>query len=244
VTANPVRIRGLAGVAARVAAGVLLACAATAVSAQPVPQCLERTSDARGTDLRNLCDRPISVAVCDAGSGPPGTWIRPCGDGSTLNVYFTEGVALDPGGRTRIELPTLKVAVCNGQGAVTGIGGFKSDATGRFTCPNRPPTARNAHPDTVQASTTESQARACAMAREPFAAADRAPGDCDCVARPAGAVTVHACSARGRLPERSTLDNALGGLRELLDELVGCDPLSDAGRCERRQMTNPGGVRG
>ena len=230
--------------AVRAAAGLALAFAAAGAFAQPVPQCLDRQSDGTGTVLHNLCDRPISVAICAADSAAVGGFVRICGDGGTLNIYFTDGVGLAPGERARVAVPRLKVAVCNGTGSVTGIGGLKSDETGRFTCPPRPPLARNPFPDTVQATTTESEARACSMAREAFAAADRAPGDCDCVARPGRSVTVHACSARGKLPERPTFEKAMGGLRELLDELVGCDPQSDTSGCERRRMTNPGGIRG
>ncbi len=222
----------------------LLLFASQAALAQPAPECLSQSAAGTHTVLRNVCNGPISVAICAAGKSEE-PFLRPCGDGSPLNKFYTEAVPLAAGASRTIAAGSLKVAACNGTGSATGMGGFSSEDSGVFKCPPRNPRAATAYPDTVQATSSESQDKACSLARDGFPSDQRSSAPCECRSRRGQQITIHACLAHGRLPQPDLIDTLMRSARDVLDELADCDPKSDDRFCQRvHKLTNPGGIRG
>lgn len=253
VMSSALIVRGLAALA------LGLSMVASPAFAQPAAHCLSVQPAGNKTVLKNVCPGPISVALCliapDQGNS---LMARVCGDGSPLNQYFTEPIELAPGESRTEEIPTPKTAVCNGPGAATGMGGFTSDPNGNFKCPPRPASAKlntpgastasankDAFPDRIVASTTESQDRACTLARDGFKGATVSTDPCDCTSKPGKKATFYVCSAAGKLADPTLYQLLRRGAIDLLQELLECDPKSDDRFCERLRRTNGGsGVRG
>lgn len=212
--------------------------------AQPAPDCLSQSAGGSRTVLRNVCNAPISVAICAVGKSDE-PFLRPCGDGGPLNKFYTDAVPLAAGESRTIAAGTLRIAACNGTGSATGMGGFSSEDDGSFKCPPRNPRASVAYPDTVQATSSDSRDKACSLARDGFPGDQRSPAPCDCSQRTGRHVTIYACQANGRLPQPDRLEQLMRGMRDVLDDLADCDPKSDDRFCQRlHKLTNPGGVRG
>jgi hypothetical protein len=222
----------------------LLLFSTQAAHAQPADDCLSRNASGSQTVLRNVCNGPISVAICAAGQSDE-PFLRPCGDGGPLNKFYTDSRAIGAGESLTIKAGSIKVAACNGRASATGMGGFSSEDDGTFTCPARSPRSVTAYPDTVQATSAESQDKACNLARDGFPNDQRSPAPCDCSNRRGQYVTIHACQAHGRLRQPDRMEQFIRGARDLLDELAQCDPKRDDTLCQRlHKLTNPGGVRG
>jgi hypothetical protein len=249
--------RGLAALALGLTLG--LSIVASPALAQPAAHCLSVQSAGNRTVLKNVCPGPISVALCATDPKQSNSLMaRPCGDGSPLNQYYTVPIELAPGESSTDEIVNPKTVVCNGPGAATGMGGFTSDANGNFKCPSRPVSARlntpgaataspnkDAFPDRIVASTTESQDRACTLARNGFKGAAISYEPCECTSKPGKKATFHVCSAAGKLADPTLYQQIRQGAIDLLQELMECDPKSDDRVCERMRRTNGGsGVRG
>lgn len=228
----------------------LLLCTGLAL-AQPATDCLSQTQRGSEIVLSNRCDGPISVAICAPGAAE-GSFLRACGDGGPLNKFYTDAVALAAGESKVVMATSLRTASCRGTGSAIGLGGFSSDESGQFKCPPRSTSARRVgetFPHRSQATSTQSQARACELAREAFAADARSTEPCDCTQRQGSHVVLYACSSSGRGAESGLFQQARRSLTELLQDLLqevsGCDPTGDDRQCVRqRRTTNPGGVRG
>jgi len=253
VMASALLARGLAALA------LGLSIVASPALAQPAAQCLSVQPAGSNTVLQNVCAGPISVALCTT-DGNQGNRLmaRPCGDGSPLNQYFTVPLEFAPGESQTIDIANPKTVVCNGPGAATGMGGFTSDPNGNFKCPPRPASAKlntpgastaaankDAFPDRIVASTTESQDRACTLAKDGFKGAAVSTDPCECTSKPGKKATFYVCSAAGKLADPTLYQLLRRGAIDLLQELLECDPKSDDRFCERLRRTNGGsGVRG
>ena len=253
VMASALIARGLAALA------LGLSIVVSPAFAQPAAHCLSVQSAGTRTVLKNVCPGPISVALCATDPKQSNSLMaRPCGDGSPLNQYYTVSIELAPGESSTDEIVNPKTVVCNGPGAATGIGGFTSDASGNFKCPSRPVSAKlntpgastasankDAFPDRIVASTTESQERACTLAKDGFKGAAVSPDPCECTSKTGKKATFYVCSAAGKLADPTIYQQIRRGAIDLLQELLECDPKSDEHLCERLRRTNGGsGVRG